>query len=211
MPGTVTSVLTGAKEFMAAFRNEGGVSLCVTGSGQFQARVIRVELHTVRLSSVEEQLPRIAFMAVPADSVLITFSTGHRPAPIWGGMTLETGEFITFGPGHRMHMRTQGPCRWGSISFPAQELAGHLHRLAEPAISIPLSAQKWHPRPMAWRRLLRLHVAAIRAAEVRPETIVNADAAHGMEQQLIEALIGCTLGGPLREERPVRHRQQVMA
>jgi AraC-like DNA-binding protein len=208
MPGSVTSLLSGAKEFLAALRNEGSLNLFVTVHGQFRARVTQVELHCMRLSAVEEQLSRIAFVAVPADLVLVTFPIGNRPAPISGGMRPEKGEFMTFGPGHRAHVRTQEPCHWGAIWFSAQELTGHLHRLTECALTIPPSAQKWHPPLAAHRRLLRLHAAAIRAAEVRPETIVNAEAAHGMEQQLIEALVECTLGGPLREEGHFRHRRQ---
>src|SRR5262249_3412612 len=40
-------------------------------------------------------------------------------------------------------------------------------------------------------KLQRLHAAAVRLAEQAPEIIVNPDAARGLEQALIEAVIGC--------------------
>jgi hypothetical protein len=55
---------------------------------------------------------------------------------------------------------------------------------------------------------LQLHAAAIGAAKVRPETIANAEAAHGMEQQLIEGLVECLSAGPAYEEAPAKHRHQ---
>lgn len=191
----MTLLLGGPDEFQAALSSEGSVSLFTTTCGQFRARVTRVELHRLRLSAIDEHLPRIGFLAVPTDMVLVSFPIGDQPGPMWGGIRPSRSEFITFGPGHRVHMRTQGPCRWGAIWFSARELAGYFHDLTEVALAIPSVAQTLRPPSAPGRRLLQFHGAAIRAAEARPETIVNAAAAHGMEQQLIEALVECLSAG----------------
>jgi AraC-like DNA-binding protein len=208
MPGSVTSVLSGAGEFQAALSNEGSVSLFVTTCGQFRARLTQVELHRLRLSAVEEHLPRIGFVAVSSDMVLVAFPIGDQPGPIWGGIRPRKGEFMTFGPGHRVHMRTQGHCRFGTIWFPARDLAGYFQELTDVALVIPAVAHRWRFPPSAGRRLLQFHAAAIRAAEIRPETIVNVEAAHGMEQQLIDALVECLSAGPCNDETAPRHRHQ---
>jgi hypothetical protein len=41
-------------------------------SGQFRARLTQVKLHRLRLTAAEEQLSRIAFVAVPADLILVS-------------------------------------------------------------------------------------------------------------------------------------------
>ena len=210
MLGSVTSLLGGPDEFQTALSNEGSISLFTTTCGQFRARLTRVELHRLRLSAIDEHLPRIGFLAVPTDMVLVSFPIGDQPGPMWGGIRPSRSEFMTFGPGHRVHMRTQGPCRWGAIWFPARELAGYFHDLTEVALAIPSVAQTWRPPAAPGRRLLQFHGAAIRAAEARPETIINAEAAHGMEQQLIEALVECLSAGVSNEETATRHRHRAI-
>src|SRR5262249_24577851 len=47
------------------------------------------------------------------------------------------------------------------------------------------------PPPSAISKLQRLHAAAGRLAEEAPEIIANPDAAYGLEQALVEAMVGC--------------------
>src|SRR5467141_2244137 len=95
--------------------------LLVTGPGAFRARLTQVVLHRLRLSAAEEHLPRVALIAVPADVILVSLTRGRGPAPIWGGITIGAGEIMTLGAGQRLHMRTDGPCRWGVIWLPTGE------------------------------------------------------------------------------------------
>jgi hypothetical protein len=85
MPGSVTSVFSESGDFEAALREEGGLGLLITGRGQFRARLTQVKLHRLRLSAAEEQLSRIAFVAVPADLILVSLPIRGRPGLIWGG------------------------------------------------------------------------------------------------------------------------------
>jgi hypothetical protein len=115
MPGSVISVFSEAEDFGAALREEGCLGLLVTERGEFRARLTQVALHRLRLGAAEERLPRIAFVAVPAEMILVSLPSGSGPAPIWGGLRMRTGEIMTLGAGQRLHARTDGPCRWGSI------------------------------------------------------------------------------------------------
>jgi hypothetical protein len=111
MPGSVTSVFSEPGDFEAALREEGGLGLLITGRGQFRARLTQVKLHRLRLSAAEEELSRIAFVAVPADLILVSLPIAGRPAPIWGGIEMRASEIMTLGPGQRVHARTDGPSR----------------------------------------------------------------------------------------------------
>jgi AraC-like DNA-binding protein len=211
MPASTTSVFSAPADFQAALHKEGAGGLFITGQGRFLARLTKVELHLLLLAAAEEHLPRIGFLAVPADMVVVSFPLGYRPAPIYGGVRPLKGQIMTFAPGRRLHVRTEGPSRWGAIWVPAQDLAGYFKGLTGSTLTIPSHAQLWRPPLAVGRRLLQLHAAAIRAAEVRPETIVDAEAAHGMEQQLIDALVECLAAGPLKEKAQISHGHQGIA
>ena len=195
MPRSVTSVFSEAEDFEAALRQEGGLGLLVTGSGQFRARLTQVKLHRLCLSATEEQLSRIAFVAVPADMILVSLARGRASAPIWGGVRLGTDEIMTLGAGQRLHMRTDGPCRWGSIWLPATELVQYGRAVTGTNFAVPSAAQCWRLRPAMSRHLRHLHSAAIGLVERRSKMVIGGEAAHGLEQQLIEALVECLSTG----------------
>lgn len=211
MPFSITSVFGDPDDFQNALRNEGYLSLYITAQGRFLARLTTVELYRTHMVGVEEHIPHIGFLAVPPDVVLMSFGGGDRAPPIWGGIQPRKGEIIAIGPDHGVHIRTQGPCRWNAIRLPARVLAEHFHALTGRALTIPGAARLWRPPRSVGRRLLQLHVTAIRAAIVRPETIVDAEAAHGMEQQLIDVLVECLSAGFVDEERPSSPRHQDIA
>ena len=72
------------------------------------------------------------------------------------------------------------------------------------------AAARWRPPPAAVRQLRLLHRAGVRMAEVRAEALTDAQAAHTLEQQLLQALIEC-LSDAAEEETPTarRHRDLV--
>src|SRR5215831_4524517 len=123
MPGSVSSVFGNPANFQEALSKDGMLSLVIIGRGRFRARLTQVVLNDMHLAAGEEQLSRIAFVAVPADTVLVSLPIGDRPAPIWGGMRMQAHEIITLAPGQRVYARTDGPCRWGSIGLPGDDLA----------------------------------------------------------------------------------------
>ena len=57
-------------------------------------------------------------------------------------------------------------------------------------------------------RLQRLHAAAGDLAERSPEIIANPDAARGLEQALIEAMVACLGGGEVREDRSAQRQHR---
>jgi hypothetical protein len=209
MPGSVTSVFSEPDEFRSALRADGVLSLLVTGPGQFRARLTQVALNRLRLSAVEEQLSRIAFVAVPANMLLVALPIGDRPSPIWGGIGTRATEFVTLGPRELVHARTDGPSRWGSIWLPAEELNRYAGALIGSRFAVLPELQRWRLPPAAGRHLRQLHRAAIRTAETRPEALVGGEAAHGLEQQFIHALVECLSAGPADKAVPVSHFQTI--
>jgi AraC-like DNA-binding protein len=211
VPSTFTSVFGEPDDFRATLGAEGVVGFLVTGPGQFRARLTQITLHRLRLLAAEERLPRIAFVAVPADAVLVALPIGNEPSPIWGGIGMRSGEMITLGPGQRAHARTDGPCRWGAIRLPAQDMARYGRALSGAGFGVPRFVARWLPPPAARRELRYLHQAAIRAVEIRSGPLIDGEAAHGLEQQLIHALVDCFAAGPVGEDMSAHRHPELLA
>jgi len=67
---------------------------------------------------------------------------------------------------------------------------------------------RWRPPRAALRQLRHFHRAAIRAAEMRSRALADNEAAHGLEQQLIHALVECVSARSVDRETEAtcRHR-----
>jgi AraC-like DNA-binding protein len=211
MPVSKMSVFSRASDLEEALRIVGDVRLIVTGRGEFHARLTQVELLRLRLWSVHERVSRIGFLRIPPDMLLALFIIGDQPSPIWSGSSLNEGDILVCRPGHRLHMRTAGPSHWGAVSLPAEEFQTYFDGITGEVLTMPILAQRWRPSAAGCRRFVRLHAAAIRAAGRRPQTIVDLEAAHGMEQQLIHSLVGCLSAGPGEDASGPGRYQEVMA
>ena len=205
MPGGGTSAFSEVEDFATALGTEGGLGLVVTEAGRFAARLTRVTLLHLDLAAADERLSRVAFVAAPSGRVLISFPLDDESRLIWGGMEVRAGEIATLGPGGQAHMRTEGPCRWGSIRLTASDLAGYGRALLGAAPALPGEPKCWCGPLVARRHLRQVHGAAIRAAETRPSRLTDSEAARGLEQQIIEAFIACLAQGT-EPHGPVRHR-----
>jgi AraC-like DNA-binding protein len=64
----------------------------------------------------------------------------------------------------------------------------------------------WQPRPAPLRTLRTLHAAAIKMFESKPNEVLTTSAIHGVEQQLIHALVKCLSNGTSH----AAHRSSIM-
>ena len=109
-----------------------------------------------------------------------------------------------------MYARTGGPCGWGAIQVPAEDLVQYGRALSGAGFVVPPAA-RWRPPPIAGRDFRSLYRAAIRMAEARSTALIDTEAAHGLEQQLIHALIECLSAGSADEETPTaRHHRGIL-
>lgn len=199
MPRSVASVLGEADDFEATLREEGCIGVLVTGRGAFHARLTQIGLHHLGLVAVEERLARIAFFTVPAGMVLAVFALGGSTSPGWGGIAIQGSEIVTLGPGEGLHSLTNGPALWGGLRIAERELLDY-GREAGAGFGVPRGIARWQPPRAAAQELRELYHAAIRTAARRPELFADAVGTHGLEQQMVDALIECLSVLPAQEE-----------
>jgi AraC-like DNA-binding protein len=206
MPGSRTSVFGEAEDFEAVLSADGVAAMLFLGHGQFRARLTQVRLERLRLATVEETQLRVAFIAVSASMVLVACPINGGPSPVWGGLEIRRGEIITLGPGQRLHTKTGGPCQWGYILVPYRQVVEYGRALSGPRFVVPTAA-RWRPPPAPMRQLRELHRSAIRMAEA----VADVQAAHGLEQQILDALIECLSEGAQEETAAGRRRRDILA
>ena len=180
----------------------------VTGNGRFRAELTQVTLHEQHLVAAEEQVSRIAFIAVPVGTVSISFRFDRGGGPICGGMKVRPGEITTLGPGRSLHVRSEGLYRWGAISLPSEVLVRYATALSGAPFLLSEVEPRWRPQPAAGKRLRGLHAAAMRMAQIRPQALVDPEASHGLEQQLIHAVVECLVAGSADAAHPSARRHQ---
>ena len=199
MPGGAFTAVFGKPEgLQTALSGDGVSALTITGEDQFRARLTRVILPEIVLLAAEEELPRSAFVVVPGDTIMVALPIDHGPWPIWAGIEMDASQILTLAPGERLYMRTHGFCRWGTIRLAANPLSIYYHAITGEHLTLPPLA-RWRPPRAALRRLLYLHRAAVHAAEACSRALVDVAAAHGLEQQVIHALIECLADVPDQE------------
>ena len=143
-----------------------------------------------------DNLPRVGHSAAKSGRAIISFRTQAGPSLLWGGAEMHPTNIVRHGEGESTFQRSSGSASWGAMSLPMEVAAAVGETLAGSDVMPPRNATLITPRPSAMARLQRLHAAAGSLAENAPEIIANPDAARGLEQALIEAMVGCLDASP---------------
>ena len=195
MPSSSTSTFSKPEEFEAALRRQTDVDLLVTEPRDFRSRITQVGLHLLHLAVAHETAPRIAFVTMRPDTVLVWWPIGRPGSQIWAGVPSLAGEVMTLGPGDRAHARTQGASRWAALWIPATDLDRYSQALTGAPVRAIHESSSWRPGSAALQTLHKLHAAAITIFERRPGEVLAESVVHGLEQQLIHALVECLSDG----------------
>ena len=171
----------------------------------------QIALHRLHLSAAEEHLPRISFVVAPADTVLVLLPIDGGPSPIWGGIATRADEILTLAPDQRVHSRTDGPCRWGTMRLPARDLSQYVTAMSGAEFVVPDMVARWRPPPAARKELRQLHQAATRTAETRPTILIDDETARGLEQQLIGALVKCLSSGQIDGAAAAQRHRDILS
>ena len=205
MPSSTVRTFTDADDYAAAFRG-GTVEVTVIGHGNFAAKLTRIDLHRLTMQRASDNLPRIYHVDGWGGRAVVGFSTHTGPALLHGGRELHSSDIIRCSADPSFHQRSSGSAGLASISLSLEEMDSVGRTMAGRDLTPPRDTLIFTPLPAALTKLQRLHAAAAHLAETAPEIIANADAARGLEQALIEAMVDC-LGNDEPREDSVAQRQ----
>jgi AraC-like DNA-binding protein len=205
MPSSVVRTFSDADDYVAEIR-QGTVEVTVTGSGNFAAKLTKIDLHRLRMQQFTENLPRIFHSDGWGGRAIIVFRTQTGPSLLHNGREVQPSDIVRFSPGQSYYQRSSGSACFSGMSLSLEDMASVGRMAAGPDLMPPRDMLIFAPPPAALTKLRRLHAAAAHLAETAPEIIANRDAAYGLEQALIEAMVDC-LGNNEDRQDSVAQRQ----
>jgi AraC-like DNA-binding protein len=180
--------------------------LTVVARVDFTASITRVDFQRLWIQRLSENLPRIMHSADANGRAIISFHTQPGPSLLRGGVDVDSARIARLGRDHSYFQRSSGDIHWGSMSLPVEDICAAGAAIAGCDLA-PLSHELIvAPTPAALAKLRRLHAEAGDLAKIAPGILANADAARGLEQALIQAMVAC-LSATERTSDSLAHRR----
>ena len=189
MPSSAVVTLSDPDEYAAAFRNA-KVEITVTGRGQFTAELTSIDLHRLQMQRYHENLPRVVHWTGTSERAVIAFRTQPGPSLLWGGAEMLPNNLVRDGVGS-IFQRSSGPVSWVAMSLPVADMVTAGAAIAGLDLTPPKDPVMLTPSPSAIAKLQGLSAAAGQLAKYGSEIIAYPEAAHGLEQAMIEAMVDC--------------------
>ena len=190
MPSSAVRTFTDPDEYAASIRG-GEVELTVAARGDFHAKLIRIDLHCLWMQRFADNLPRIIHSAHVPGRASVKFRTAPGPSFFAASLEIHSTNLVRHSPADNYHQRSSGSAHFGTMSLPVEDMAALGETMAGADLTPPRDTMLITPPPSAMAKLQRLHAAAGDLAKKAPEILANPDAARGLEQPLIETLVGC--------------------
>jgi AraC-like DNA-binding protein len=210
MPSSAVRNFTDPADYSASIRGA-TVEHTVIGHGRFNATNTVMDLHHLWMQRFSVSLPGITHFNHDAGRTVIAFRTEQGPSIITGGLEMRRSNIIRCSQAQEYFRKSDGYASFGSMSLPVEVMASYETAIGGCDLTPPKDAMSVTPPPAALARLQDLHAAAGLLAEDAPAVIAQSEAAYGLEQALIGAMVSCLGAGEVHEDRSaVRQHAQVM-
>jgi AraC-like DNA-binding protein len=209
VPSSTVQSFTDPDDYAASFRVS-QAELAVVGRGVFSAKLVRIDLHRLWLQNLSDNLPRVVRSVNVPGRAFIGFRTGPGPRIIRNGVEHQSSDVVRYTGGQTSFLRSSGPSTWASMSLPIADLADAGSTMAGFDLTPPNDLLTVTPSPPTLAKLQQLHTAATYLAEHSPGMLVNADAARGLEQDLILAMVACLNSVRTTAERSANRRRDAI-
>jgi len=208
MPSSYVRTFTDPDKFAAAIQGA-EVDLSITARGTFAAGITRIDLNSLRLQRLSENLAIVCHLSDFAGRAGYIFHSAPGSSLIRDGREVNSGSLVSVGSPQPHFQRSLGPVRWGTISLPLEDMPS-ISQALEADLTPPRNDRIINPQPLALANLQRLHAAAELIAIDAPELIANADGARGIEQILLQALVACLDGADIQGRSSTQHRRHTI-
>jgi AraC-like DNA-binding protein len=162
------------------------------------------------MDRLSDNLPRIGHSATTAGRAMFTFRTEPGPGLLADGLEMQPTSIMRHSEGQNYYRLSAGFASYGSMSLPVEEMVAVGEAMAAVDLTPPRDAMLITPPLGAMKRLQRLHAAAGQLADDAPEVIAHPEAARGLKQLLIQALVECLSMGEASEDRSALRRHEAI-
>src|SRR5262249_5189817 len=143
--------------------------LLVTGSGRFQAQLIRINLYNLCMQRGSDTLPPVVHAANDSTRAPIFFlADPDQPAMQHRGVAFSPGDIAFYSPGAVSHHRTEGPSRFATMSLTPDDLASASEAIIGRVLELPVQTRFVRPAAPLMARLMTLHQKATSLAKQAP-------------------------------------------
>jgi AraC-like DNA-binding protein len=200
MPSSAVRIFTDPDEYATSVR-AGTVKLIVAERGNFNAKLVRIDLHRLWMQRFSENLARIVDTTSHVGGrIYLFFRVRPGPRLTLAGIEMHPSFIVRYSSTTDYYQQSSGAAEFATMSLPLADLATIGDGVAGVDLtSVPGDPRLVTPPPAPMQRLQRLHAAAGHLAEHAPEIIANPHAARGLEQALVGAMFECLGGGQERE------------
>ena len=210
MPSSAVRTFSDPDDYAAAIR-QGTVELTITRRGQFSAKLVQIALHSLWMQRLSDNLPRVSHTQGWGGRAVIGFRTEPGPSLVASGVEMQPTNILRYSEGQSYQRYSSGSASYAGMSLPIADMISAGAAIAGLDLAPPRDPMSMTPARTAMAKLQRLHAAAGRLAEDAPEIIAHPEAARGLEQALIEAMVACLAHGEVREDRLAqRHHSLIM-
>ena len=207
MPSSSVRTFTDPDEYTAAIRYS-TYRFTVTQRGNYRAKLTSIGLHSLFMQRFSDTLPRIGHMDILGSRAGIAFLT-EPGSKIYHGVEYTANETAQMRSGQSFYERAPTPVPFAGMSLPLEEMTAVAIAVAGRDLTPPHNVVLFTPSAEALAHVRRLHAAAGHLAEYAPGALAHPEAARGLEQALIEAMVHC-LGHGEEERGARRHHAKIM-
>ena len=200
MPSSAIQTFADPDEYAAQFQ-QGPVELTIRECGRFTATLCTVGLHRLAMQRLSEELARTSHVDSRAERAFIAFRTEPGPPVIRNGIELGTDTVARLRPGQSYYQHTSGPTAHAGMSLPLDEMDELCATVAGCDPTPTSDDATVRPSPGAMARLQRLSHAAGELAEDAPAILAQPEAARGLEQAIVGAMLDCLASDERQQDR----------
>lgn len=196
---------TEPEEYAAAFQ-QGPVKFAVLERGAFTAKLCTINFDSLWMQRSSEELARTSHVDVQNGRAFIAFRTQLGPPVIRNGVELTTNTIARLALGQSYYQHTSGATSHAGMSLPLDQMLYTAVAMIGEDVAPPNDDLTIAPPSERMDRLQRLSATAEVLAEDSPAVLAHPEAARGLEQALIEAMMDCLGGGEVHEDRSAQRQ-----
>lgn len=180
---------------------KGSVEIILTERGLYTAKFVRVDLYSLHLQRYSHNLARIARNDGQNGGVYIVFQTLPGAVVVRDGVELSPTSVSLAAQNRSFYNYSAGPSSFANVYLKSDSFLDFSATILGYEVAAPIDPLSITPSSDAMARLQQLHAAASILAEDAPAVLAHPEAARGLEEALIGAIMDCLASAELEEER----------